>query len=64
MDDEDDNVELASSVSTSVGVAAPAPAPTPLELPGLPPAAIAALQSPPAGRYIYTIVLYIFLILL
>ena len=60
--DEDDNVEVATSVSTSVAV--PAPAPTPLELPGLPPAAIAALQSPPAGRYIYTIVLYIFLILL
>ena len=59
MDDEDDNVELASSVSTSVGVAAPAPAATPLELPGLPPAAIAALQSPPAGRYIYNCPVYI-----
>ena len=55
--DEDDNVEVATSVSTSVAV--PAPAPTPLELPGLPPAAIAALQSPPAGRYIYNCPVYI-----
>ena len=51
--DEDDNVEVATSVTTSVAV------PAPLILPGLPPAAVAALQSPPAGRYIYNCPVYI-----
>jgi hypothetical protein len=34
------------------------PTPGPLVLPGLPPAAIAALQSPPAGMYAYNIPVY------
>jgi hypothetical protein len=34
------------------------PTPAPLVLPGLPPAAIAALQSPPAGMYAYNMPVY------
>ena len=49
--DEDDNVEVATSVSTSVAA--------PLVLPGLPPAAVEALRSPPAGRYVYNCPVYI-----
>jgi hypothetical protein len=36
----------------------PIPTPQPLVLPGLPPSAIAALRSPPAGRYAYNVPVY------
>ena len=42
---------MATSVSTSVAA--------PLVLPGLPPAAVEALRSPPAGRYVYNVPVYI-----
>ena len=58
MDSSDDEVE--TSVATSTSVAAPAVvATTPLVLPGLPPAAVEALRSPPAGRYVYNCPVYI-----
>ena len=58
MDSSDD--EVVTSVTTSTSVAAPAVvAPTPLVLPGLPPAAVEALRSPPAGRYVYNVPVYI-----
>ena len=53
LDSDDDNVEVATSVTTSVAAAAP------LILPGLPPAAVEALRSPPAGRYVYNCPVYI-----
>lgn len=49
---------MATSVSTSTSVAAP-PVPAALVLPGLPPAAVEALRSPPAGRYVYNVPVYI-----
>ena len=49
---------MATSVSTSTSVGAPA-VPGPLVLPGLPPAAVEALRSPPAGRYVYNCPVYI-----
>ena len=52
---EDDNVEVATSVTS---VAAPTVTPAPLVLPGLPPAAVEALRSPPAGRYVYNVPVY------
>ena len=48
---------MATSVVAS-SVAAPA-VPGPLVLPGLPPAAVEALRSPPAGRYVYNVPVYI-----
>ena len=48
---------MASSVATSVVV--PAATPAPLVLPGLPQAAVEALQSPPAGRYVYNCPVFI-----
>ena len=56
LDSSDD--EVATSVTTSVAAPAVA-APTSLVLPGLPPAAVEALQSPPAGRYVYNVPVYI-----
>ena len=53
MDSDDDNVEVVTSVTTSVA------APAPLILPGLPPVAVEALRSPPAGRYVYNVPVYI-----
>ena len=53
--DSDD--EVATSLTTSVAAPAVA-APTPLILPGLPPAAVEALRSPPAGRYVYNVPVY------
>ena len=50
---------MATSVTTSVAAPAPAPVAAPLTLPGLPPAAVKALQSPPAGRYVYNCPVYI-----
>ena len=47
---------MATSVTSSV--AAPA-VPGPLVLPGLPPAAVEALRSPPAGRYVYNCPVFI-----
>ena len=48
---------MATSVATSVAV--PTVTPAPLVLPGLPAAAVEALRSPPAGRYVYNIPVYI-----
>ena len=48
---------MATSVVTSV--AAPTASPAPLILPGLPPAAVEALRSPPAGRYVYNCPVFI-----
>ena len=48
---------MGTSVVAS-SVAAPA-IPAPLVLPGLPPAAVEALRSPPAGRYVYNVPVYI-----
>ena len=47
---------MATSAVTSV--AAPTASPAPLILPGLPPAAVEALRSPPAGRYVYNVPVY------
>ena len=47
---------MATSVTS---VAAPTVTPAPLILPGLPPAAVEALRSPPAGRYVYNVPVYI-----
>ena len=47
---------MATSVNSSV--AAPV-VPAPLVLPGLPPAAVEALRSPPAGRYVYNCPVFI-----
>ena len=58
MESSDDEVQI--SVATSTSVAAPAVvATTALVLPGLPPAAVEALRSPPAGRYVYNCPVYI-----
>jgi hypothetical protein len=60
LDDSDDEVQ--TSVATSTSVAAPAivaTTTTPLVLPGLPPAAVEALRSPPAGRYVYNCPVFI-----
>ena len=52
--DDDDVTILHTSVVSSTATI-PTPAPAPLELPGLPPAAIEALRSPPAGMYAYNV---------
>jgi hypothetical protein len=46
-----DSTELVSSTI-------PNPTPQPMVLPGLPPSAVAALKSPPAGRYVYNVPVY------
>ena len=54
--DVDDDVEVATSVVASN---VPPAIASPLVLPGLPPAAVEALRSPPAGRYVYNVPVYI-----
>ena len=54
--DSDDDVEVATSVVAST---VPPAVAAPLVLPGLPPAAVEALRSPPAGRYVYNCPVYI-----
>jgi hypothetical protein len=53
-DDDEVTILHTSVVSSTVTN----PTPDPLVLPGLPPAAIAALQSPPAGMYAYNMPVY------
>ena len=54
--DVDDDVEVATSVVAST---VPPAIASSLVLPGLPPAAVEALRSPPAGRYVYNVPVYI-----
>ena len=59
MDDSDDEVQTSVATSTSVAAPAVVATTTPLVLPGLPPAAVEALRSPPAGRYVYNCPVFI-----
>ena len=55
----DDEVEVLHTSVVSSTITNPTPGPSfPMALPGLPPAAVRALQSPPAGRYVYNMPVY------